>query len=818
MSGLPAPVSGPGLRPGWCYLCHQAGRGFVPVADPVAGRVCRDHLRLLAPRPVLPGQMTLVDVAAVPPALRARYVTGEQELCSACVTAGVPHPRLGVSQRSPGETAPLCLTCWRARTDRARRRGRRRGLTAEQSGWVADLRARLACEVCGRVDGAGDCWRCGEQVTYLAAARAVHAQDLAQLAAARERVDEHAAGHALALERVGRAQRRLQEAIVWRERVQRVVAALPRLTRSGSRGRLQVARGETGWARAWWLLTDYLARDAADRQKRGLSARGRPPQIPLVVGVMAIAASYESGRRSMRGQDWTTVFAGVSPRTVTNGWARAVELGCAELVEPGRILTVEERRELGRHRQRAVYDFAQLHRSPVADVQPYLGPAAEVLARLLGRAMRVVDEYQGAVEEAIAAVAAVEAELLDAQAWLAEQDRDELALQAEVDPAGWAEQAGRAARAALQARARATRAAAPPADFRARADALWAARTARQAATDATDRTLEQARRMDIFCHQPRRGLGRTLSSGQWWGLARKSSRVTVAGGRRPDGRGEEQRRGASRPSPTRGGRHLVSPSQSPRTPTGRYPASPRRSGGSAAPQWAKELVAGIARRWECVSRFLGDADDGRRATRLVARERGLRRHQLAVTLAAQLSPDWAGHAEQLVQLVERYAGVHSIIAAGDAHSPLAYIKRMLHRALTNPAAVVPWHSPVRLAYERDVLAEQLNAAAMRSAELRAELGGQEAAAAADRGGDRTGLAAARAAAAAAARRQAPSRRSVLAGPQDADRLAGARAELDARARAGRPRPQQLDEAAWTEPVAQPGAGLPAGWQAGDGR
>src|SRR5689334_13131248 len=248
---------------GWCGACHAAGR-FVPAVD--AGlQACRTHLRLLPRRSTAVGQLQLpVGVAAVPPVLRTQHLTGEQQWCSDCLDAGLAYPRQGLSGRTAGDSTPLCLTCWRSRQDRARRGERSRGLSAEQAGWVADLEARLTCEVCGRSDGAGSCWRCGDAATFLEAARAIHEFDQAQAAAGVERVAERQAEHRAALEEVAQARKRLADVERWHARVAAVIEAMPELTKTGSKGRLQIKRGALGWARAWWLLADFLARDAAD--------------------------------------------------------------------------------------------------------------------------------------------------------------------------------------------------------------------------------------------------------------------------------------------------------------------------------------------------------------------------------------------------------------------------------------------------------------------------------------------------------------------------------------------------------------------------
>jgi hypothetical protein len=785
---------------GWCVAC-RAVDDFTPAVD--AGlQACQAHLRLLPRRSPGAGQLQMaVDVTVVPPALRAPYATGEQQWCSDCVAAGLAEPRQGMSERTAGDPTPLCMTCWRSRSDRARRR---RGLSPEQAGWVADLQVRLACEVCGRSGSTGDCWRCGDQVSFLAAARAVHEHDQAQLDAEHGRVDVLVGEHRAALDEVGRRERRLQEVIAWRERVEQVVAALPRLTKTGSRGRLQVARDGTGWSRAWWLLADFLARDAADRRRKGLSRRGRPSQLPLVVAVMAIAASRESGRRAMRGLSWTALFAGVAERTVTTGWARTVELGCAERVEQGRILTVDERRELGRHRQRAVYDFAHLHRSPV-DAQPYLAAAAALLAQLLERAELLVGEHQALVDDATAAAAAVEAELLDVRAWLTEQDRDDLALQAAVDPA-WTRQAEQAAKTALQARARATRTAASPTDPLARTAAQRAARAAGGAATVAVDNAFEQARRMANFCDHPRSGPRTRSSSGWYWGLLFSAKSSPLVDRQRPSGRGEEHRGGAARPASTR----RVpgeSTSSHPRTLYGVHRGSPGRPRRSGPPGWAKELAAALAQRWEFLQRYLEDAGHGGGNALAVARARGLRLCRIAATLASRLGPDWREHADDVVRLVERYAGIFSVISPGDAHSPLAYLARMLDKALSNPHAVVPWPSPVRDRVTAATAAANREADLAYTAALRTALDDRDTAAAAARAGAQTGLAAARAAAAAAGGRELP-RPTQPGDPDDDARMAAARAEIAQLAAAGDDWPVE----------AQPGAGLPDGWRHGDAR
>jgi hypothetical protein len=204
---------------------------------------------------------------------------------------------------------------------------------------------------------------------------------------------------------------------------------------------------------------------------------------------------------------------------------------------------------------------------------------------------------------------------------------------------------------------------------------------------------------------------------------------------------------------------------------------------------WAKPLAEGLARRWDFLQRFLDDADNGRRSPREVAREYGLRVAMIASTLGSRLNRRWTP--ADVVRLVEhyglagRYAAVRTVIGAGDAHSPLVYLARVLDRALTNRSATVPHYSPVRAAFEQEVLAAELAAQAERTAALRAQLDKRTATAAAATG---SGLAAFRAARAALGH--------LPGGPAQAP------AELTTRTD---------DENAatdWPEP-AQPGAGLP---------
>jgi hypothetical protein len=228
---------------------------------------------------------------------------------------------------------------------------------------------------------------------------------------------------------------------------------------------------------------------------------------------------------------------------------------------------------------------------------------------------------------------------------------------------------------------------------------------------------------------------------------------------------------------------------------------------------WAKPLARALAARWEFLQRYLDEADNGRRDDRAVTRERGLRVAMIATTLGPRLGHDWC--ADDVVRLVERFAGIHSVIAPGDAHSPLRYLGRMLDRALTNPAAQVPHRSPVRTAFEREVLDAELAAVAARGIALREELADIEAVGEATRAGTQQGLAALHVEMARInthrATTTAPQRR---VDPDDGARMAQARAEL-AQHHAARAGTDELAEA-WPD-TNQPGSGLPWGWDRKDG-
>lgn len=730
---------------------------------------------------------------AFPGIPRVRYATGQQEPCTDCAAAGLPG--LGVSRDGEG-SAPLCLECWRARQ-------RRGSLSPEEAGQLAGLQESLACPACRpgavpvRVDLPPDavrsrrlqrrreqarplpwkpsapqatgCRVCGD-AEWLWAARAVHEADQARAAAVGERVGELLAVVGAGRRRVDRAQRRLDVMVDWQARVAGVVEALPRLTRTGSRGRLEWREGPGRHARAVWLLADFLARAAAERAGRGVSGRGRPSQHPLVVGVMAIAADPAAGRRSMAGLGPTALWAGVTTRTVTAAWAYSRSVGSTVEVERGRTCSLAELDEHGLRRRRSVHDFVPLHVSPV-EVEPFLGAAAAVVARLAQRAVQLVDEHRAVLEEERAAVAAAEAALLDARATVAEQVSDDLRLQAELDESRTTAYAA-AYREALAVRSRATSAVARRLLPGTGMVTDRAGTAERERAVATVIAAADAASRMQSFFHPPRSGPTRRFTSDfrglTFSGFSTCERSILVAGQERPDGRGAKRRGGATRPAPAK---RVSRPTGSahPRTRDAVGGGSPDRSGRSATMSWAKPLARGLAARWEFLGRFLDDAADGHRATREAARERGLRTAMIASTLGPRLSRDWT--AQEVTRLVEnhglahRYGQLRQVIGAGAAHSPLVYLARILDRALTSDTAVVAHPSPVRTAWIAERTAAHAAATQAHREQRRAEQAELAAGHAAALRGPGTARAAALALAAAAS--GPPPRRPFTTGPRD---------------------------------------------------
>jgi hypothetical protein len=360
--------------PGWCTRCAAAGEQR-PAADPRAGTVCRDHLRLLPPRPVLAGQLLLVDVERVARLLQAEYATGLRVACSPCAAAG--RDGLGLPNRIEGDPTPLCLECWRRRERQADRRGRAGDAgDGERVEWVAELPA--GCAACGADEPVEGCWLCG--YSWLADMRAEQQlqADLERAAAEAEQAAVDAQFERLAAR--DRAAKRVQWLTVWVSRLRQVLAAYADPDRRG-------AQVSARWGRAVELLADVLARDAACRE----STRGRPSVFGTVAAVMAVDADFRTGRRAMPGRAECAELAGVCERAVTSAWARGVAIGAWIRTVQGRRLTLDERMVSERARDRAVYDLRPVHRSTDPGARDAMVPAAlAVLDELLDWGMHLL--------------------------------------------------------------------------------------------------------------------------------------------------------------------------------------------------------------------------------------------------------------------------------------------------------------------------------------------------------------------------------------------------------------------------------------------
>ncbi|GIJ28319.1 hypothetical protein Vqi01_34810 [Micromonospora qiuiae] len=350
---------------GYCPDCYATGATVLVVPG---RRRCQAHLvdqRLLV-ETTAAGQARL----AAPPGARRRpvYPTGVQTACVSCAAAG--RDKQGLPRDGAGSD-PLCIPCWRGRTDRQGAADRRR--------LVAELRERLnvdepaGCAACGEPDPVPTCWLCG--YSWLAEARADHE-------------------HAQALEAAAVATRfaLLAETAEARERVDALTAWINRLTET-----LTAFHAGDSWGRPVWLLADLLARDAAARTSR----RGRRSALGRVCGVMAVNADRRSGRRAMPGRTATAELAGCgdSTRPVTDAWRRAEALGWCVRVEQGRRLTYAERCATGRSQARAVFDITGLHHGDPAAQAAYLADALDILADLLDHARGLLAAAQERVDD-----------------------------------------------------------------------------------------------------------------------------------------------------------------------------------------------------------------------------------------------------------------------------------------------------------------------------------------------------------------------------------------------------------------------------------
>ncbi|MFC4066781.1 hypothetical protein [Actinoplanes subglobosus] len=320
---------------------------------------------------------------AFPYVERVPYPTGVQVSCAVCVRAGVLLPRQGLPFRFADDPTPLCVPCWRSEEFR-RRRAADEALLAEfwdgiggvgvdqESGDLVLADEVPVCAVCGAGEPSPACWLCG--FAWLREAEAAFVAEQAAAAAAVELEFGRIAA-------VAGAQQRVDELAGWVQRLQRIIGGFE------SQGR---------WGRAVELLMAALARDAAAR----VSALGRPSVAPLVAAVMAADSDVRSGRRSMAGRDRTAELVGCSTRAVSYAWRHWEGLGWATRTEQGRRLTLQERCELGRGNNRAVWDLAPAYREDPAAIIGFLPQALGALGDLLDRALTLLQAAYADLDEA----------------------------------------------------------------------------------------------------------------------------------------------------------------------------------------------------------------------------------------------------------------------------------------------------------------------------------------------------------------------------------------------------------------------------------
>ncbi|MEV0732415.1 hypothetical protein [Polymorphospora sp. NPDC050346] len=291
---------------------------------------------------------------------RPVYVTGLQVPCVSCAEAG--RDKLGMPRDGRGSD-PLCRSCWRSRTERQGTAERRRLVDALREDLVD---AGAGCAACGEPSPVPECWLCGW--SWLASLRDEFEAEVAAEAAAVER-------RFAAIAAASVAESRVDELVAW---VQRLRAAVEGYAAGRSQGR------------AVELLADALARDAGERS----TLRGRPGAFARVAGVAAVDADWRSGRRSLPGRERTAELAGCSTRAVTSAWARGEAVRWWVRTRQGRPLCLEERRELGRARDRAEFDIIALHLGDAASRAPYVAQALSVLDGLLSHALSLLATAQ----------------------------------------------------------------------------------------------------------------------------------------------------------------------------------------------------------------------------------------------------------------------------------------------------------------------------------------------------------------------------------------------------------------------------------------
>lgn len=308
------------------------------------------------------------------------------------------------------------------------------------------------------------------------------------------------------------------------------------------------------------------------------------------------------------------------------------------------------------------------------------------------------------------------------------------------------------------------------------------ARQATQRVVAATATPEAAAKISRNICRSHSVTTGECISSCFGWGL--RFSRPTVIHARHCRARwpADGRRDGASR-SPTKKGsadleRHGTSPARL-RPPSLERPRTPDATGGT--PQRSRPRVRPSWAYWAYdLAREFIPRVSWLQAERLPA---------VAAVLGARLGPEWTA-AAVLAWLVE--ARPRPLLDQPD--HPLKYLAAVLDEALTVEDLVPPYPARAHTEYRHQLAIDQHHAAQARLAATLADYDDRDAAAAAATG---TGLAAFQAERArlAAARRT----RSPLGHRGDPD---------DAGAGPGE---------AWP-PVAQPGAGLPAGWRPGEDR
>lgn len=700
------------LASGHCPECAQAGQAVL--LAPRSDR-CAWHSLETARS----GQVRLV----VPARTRGRYATGVQVPCVACAAAGVE--KQGMPNRDPEHPDDaLCIPCW---TSRKTRRARQAEGPLKPRHWAAldalAVSLEEPCEVCGRVDAAGDvgavrrknasaaddrpCWRCGYEpdgYDWLAQARKAHERDQAEAAADEQRVAELADVEAAARAEVAAWRARLVDVQGWVDRLQLVTAAAPALTKTGSGGALQVRRDAGRRYRPVFLIADFLFRFTAAREAAGVAGgRGRPPKLPLVAAVMALDAELGSGRRSMAGLDRTVWLAGVSERTVTNGWEVAEQVRWAHLVEAGGACTLAERYATGRRNRRAVYDLRPLHRSRIEDYGPYLGAAAALVAQLLHRALQLVDEVRAELVCAQVAADDAAAAAATARAAMLERIAEAAAWQAELS-AGEVSQAWAADAADMHAYAHGQRGLADVYTPRDRSplgllDAVIgrAAQEADRPARKAADRAADQAIRLGNFCYPPVGSKGELSTSGSSLGLLFSPDAADFSAG--PGPAGGRRMIGASRSS-TSGVpdldrvRSRLDSGRPPRTAQGSSRRSRRVGARPEWSWWAKPLAQRLQRVWPWLA--------------------GERLPAVAATLGARLGPDWT--AETLVAWVRQQRG-RPLMDAPD--SPLAYLAAVLDEVLATGVAP-PVAAAGHAAHRRALVARQADALRVQQRDVRA--------------------------------------------------------------------------------------------------